>query len=442
MDKEDPYSCFLFLFINFSWQSVDTWSLGIIVFFMLSVAGLLNGYEVAFFSLEETHLDLDPLGHSIVAKVIFLFRQKSFQFRITLLLLITLFNFSAVILLLELLERFSIFDWQPFSFPFIESILASLIVLYGCILLPRIHASSRKNFYLQTLSLPLLLFFRLLFPLTLPLSYLRQWLLYPTEQERKKASFEELKQAIDQAETTNKVATEERQILKALVNLSNIPVRAIMRARVDIKAIDINAKGEEVFEKIKEYRYSRLPVYQKDIDQIVGILYVKDLLPLLNNPTGNWQNLIRKPYFVPATQKIDKLFETFKQQKLHIAIVVDEFGGIAGLVTLKDILEEIFGEITEEDKSEQCLFSQLSENEFIFDGKTPLLDVCKITGLDETVFESIKGDSDSLGGLILELEGRFPEVGEVISYGPFQFQIEAVTSTAIKRVRFTMLKKQ
>lgn len=407
---------------------------------MLILSGILSGYEAALFSLTKNELnDFSRIWPPSVTRSVNWFQERPRQFWATNLLLLRLFQIGSVIILCNLLDRLPFTILPFFSFPIMELVMGSLSMLYLTLLLPRALAHGKKYFYLQTFSPFLYWLFRTLGPVASPIAGLMGRLYNPDNLERRKARIEDLKLAINKAQE-QKASVEGKKILKALVNLSNIPVHSVMRARIDIKAINLASTTEEALKKVTVYGHSRLPVYENSYDQIVGVIYVKDLLSLLANPEADWRALIREAYFVPATQKINQLFEVFKEKKMHIAIVVDEFGGTAGLVTLEDILEEIFGEINEEGDDDNLTYSQISENEYIFDGKTSILDICRITGIDDSSFENIKGENDSLGGLILELEGKFPQKGETIAYGAFRFLIESVTPKAIQRVKFTILR--
>lgn len=210
-----------------------------------------------------------------------------------------------------------------------------------------------------------------------------------------------------------------------------------MTSRVDVKAINITESFEEVTAMINEYNFSRIPVYEENLDDIEGILYIKDLLPLIKDFDGqsNWKDLIRKAYFVPETKKIDDLLEEFKSKRLHIAVVADEFGGTAGIVTLEDIIEEIFGEINDEFDENELIYSRLSDNVYVFEGKFPLTDLCKVAELPDSSFDKVKADSDSLAGLILQIHGKIPKNGDKIVHEDFEFIIESVSKSRIKRVK-------
>jgi putative hemolysin len=286
--------------------------------------------------------------------------------------------------------------------------------------------------------------------LALPLIMMR-WFFYPVSRlliritgfidnrislKEDQTSLEDLKHAIDLA-SSGEEDREEKDILKGIVNFSNIPVRSIMRARVDVIAAEINTPLEALIEHINAHNYSRLPLYEENLDHVIGVLHIKDLLPLMreNSEDMDLRSLLRPAHFVPENKKIDALLEEFKSRRLHMAVVVDEFGGTAGVVTLEDVIEEIFGEISDEFDSEDWVYTKVSESIYVFEGRISLNDVRRIVDLDEKVFEDARGDSDSLGGLILEIHGKIPTPGEVISYRHFDFHIEAVSKNRIAMVK-------
>jgi gliding motility-associated protein GldE len=251
---------------------------------------------------------------------------------------------------------------------------------------------------------------------------------------------DELTHAIDI--TSEKDAPkQEKKLLKSIVNFGNISVNQIMRQRPDIAAIEINASFNTVLKQINDTGYSRLPVYDGNLDQIKGILFTKDLLPYLNeNDNFNWQSLLRKPFFVPESKKIDDLLKDFQKNRVHLAIVVDEFGGTSGLISMEDILEEIFGEINDEFDEDEHIFTKINDNTFVFEAKILINDVCKYMELDTNVFDEARKEADTLGGMILELNGDLPEEGKEINFGDFTFKVEAVDKRRIKRIKVTRKK--
>jgi len=245
---------------------------------------------------------------------------------------------------------------------------------------------------------------------------------------------DEISQALEL--TSDHELSDEKDILEGIVKFANKSVEEIMRPRVDVVSLDIKNTFPEVLEVILESGYSRIPVYTNSFDNISGILYVKDLLPHNHKAnTFKWQTLIRPPFYVPETKKINSLLEEFQKNKVHLAVVIDEYGGTAGIVTLEDILEEIVGEITDEFDEEESLFSKLSKDTFLFDGKSLLVDFYKTVECDDSVFNDIKGEADTLAGLILELKGEIPAKNEEILYKQFKFTIESVDNRRIKQIK-------
>jgi gliding motility-associated protein GldE len=251
-------------------------------------------------------------------------------------------------------------------------------------------------------------------------------------------SMDELSDALELAKQTT---DEDQSILKGIVKFVNLYVREIMTSRVDVVGADITLKFRSLIELINESGYSRIPVYEKNFDNIKGILYIKDLLSHIQKPdTFNWQSLIRPPYYVPETKKIDDLLKEFQTNKIHLAIVVDEYGGTSGIITLEDILEEIIGEITDETDEDETLYTQIDNQTYVFEGKAQLNDFYKILNLDEHVFDEIKGDADTLAGLILEIKGEFPGKNDMIQYNDFEFRIVAVDKRRIRKIQVTIIK--
>lgn len=246
----------------------------------------------------------------------------------------------------------------------------------------------------------------------------------------------EISNAIEQA---SERLNEEEDILKGIVKFANIDVSQILKPRVDVVAIDISAPLDDVLKTVIESGYSRIPVYSKNFDDIKGILFVKDLMPYIDEKNSfRWQTLIRKPYFVPDSKKVKELLTEFQAKKIHMAIIVDEYGGTIGIVTLEDILEEIVGEIADEADEDDKFYTQISENTYVFDAKVLLNDFHKILHSEPTIFDAVKGDADTLAGLILELKGEIPEINEEIEYKQFVFKIEAADSRRIKQIRVTV----
>jgi gliding motility-associated protein GldE len=250
-------------------------------------------------------------------------------------------------------------------------------------------------------------------------------------------SVDDLSSALDLA-GENDTKEEEKRILRSIVEFGNIQVKEIMKSRVDVTALNQSTTFEEVKKVVISSGYSRIPVYKENFDTVIGVLYIKDLLPFLNHEDFNWSNLIRTPFFVPEGKMIDDLMREFQEKKIHLAIVVDEYGGTSGVVTLEDIIEEIVGDINDEFDDDGIQFSKLDNSNYIFEGKTSLNDVLKTIDGEIDFFDDIKGESDTLAGLILEMKGNIPENGEELNYEHYLFTVESVDKTRVKRVKITI----
>jgi gliding motility-associated protein GldE len=270
-------------------------------------------------------------------------------------------------------------------------------------------------------------------PVTFLLIYSSSFVKKRTGTRRSNISMDDLSDAL---ELTSDDFNEDEKILKGIVNFGNINVSAIMCSRIDVTAIDIKWGFDKIVQVIINSGFSRIPVYSGSFDSVKGILYAKDVLPYTNNPGSfKWQALLRPPYFVPETKKINDLLKEFQTKKIHMAVVIDEYGGTSGIVTLEDILEEIVGEISDESDESQPLFRKLDEKTYIFEAKILLNDFCKVFDIEEDLFEEVRGESETLAGLILELTGEIPQKDQVIKYGEFVFRIESADRRRIKEIR-------
>ncbi len=308
-----------------------------------------------------------------------------------------------------------------------------ILLLFGEIL-PKVFATRFPLFFVRSTAFPLAVLEKIVHPLnrilTSPASMINKRL----HKQHKNISIDDISQALEL--TSEKGISEEKEILEGIVKFGNKSVVEIMCPRVDVVALDMKTSFAGVLEVINTSGYSRMPVYAESFDNVRGILYIKDLLPHTGKAGNfNWQSLIRPPFFVPETKKISSLLEDFQKNKVHMAVVVDEYGGSSGIVTLEDVLEEIVGDISDEFDEEETFYTKLSDKKFLFDGKTLLVDFYKITGCDEALFDEVKGDADTLAGLILELKGEIPPVNEKIDCKNFRFSIEAVTNRRIKQIK-------
>lgn len=402
----------------------------------LAFSALMSATEVAFFSL--THAEREEIATSRLPEDLKIHRLLRDPAKLLAAILIAnnFFNVAAVILSsIILAELQQVYGWTDTLKFFIEiGLITFLILLFGEIS-PKVFASRRQIQTARALSGFITTLYRILYPFTTLLTRSTRFISNTPVQETEALSRRDLRHAIDLTSGAES-PEEEKDILKGLVNFSSITVRNIFRARVDVKAIDIQTTFPDLVIAIQEFGYSRLPVFEGSLDSIKGILYVKDLLSLLNE-SGNpsWQHLIRPAFFVPEGKKLNDLLEEFKSRRLHIAIVVDEYGGTSGIITLEDVLEEIFGEINDEFDTEAPDWNKISDQEYVFEGRILLNDLIRAADLPEEIFVDLKGESDSLAGLILEITGAFPVAGRKIEIGPVEFMVESVSPSRIKRVR-------
>jgi putative hemolysin len=418
------------------------WALLLLFLVLLALSFIVSSSEVAYLTLNDSELErLREDDSEAASRVLRMIggRKAAERLLATILLTNNFVNVAAILVATSILNS----QTQNLSLSnglimFLEvGVITFMLLLFGEIV-PKKYARLNRVRLAKTFSL---IMTRLAWVTSVPARLLTQSTNFISIQIEKRAnendtSIDDLKRAIDLT-VSDEESKEEKEILKGIVNFGNMPVRSIMRARVDVEALEWNTPFEEVIAFINTHKFSRYPVYEDSLDQVKGILHIKALLPLLhqNQPDIYWQDQISDAYFVPENKKIDDLLEELKKRRLHQAIVVDEYGGTAGIVTLEDIIEEIFGEILDESDPIETVFRQIDTNEFIFEGRVPLHDMRKIARLDDEVFEDVRGDSDSLGGLILELNGKIPKAGEVVSFQHFDFFIEAASRSRIIRVK-------
>lgn len=423
-------SCILY---NFSLLNIVL--LLIIIVFLLFVA-LVSGSETAFFYLSiEEKANIKKKYHNISQLL-----KTPDKLLATILVANNLFNVSLIILLTSFLN--SIFDFSHnvvLGF-FIEVVLISFLLLFFGEVIPKGYATRFPMFFIKTTT-P---FYTAIIPLFSPISFLliKTTFLFKKNivSQEKTLSIEDISQALEV--TTANLDKGEKKILESIVNFGNTDAKSVMQPRVNVCAVDINSSFSNVLKNIKESGYSRLPIYEDNLDTIRGILFIKDLLPYIDNSEFKWQSMIRQAYFVPETKKIDSLLEEFQKKKVHIAIIVDEFGGTSGIITMEDILEEVIGEIQDEsDGEEQKNFIKINDSKFIFEGNTSISEFCEVMNINEVLIDEHKGEADTLAGLILELKGEMPIKNEVIGFNNFLFTILNVDLRKIYKVCVEIKKK-
>lgn len=406
---------------------------------LLACSAFTSASEIAFFALSLNDLEELKKSNKKNDKVILQLREKPDYLLSTLLIFNNLVNVSIVIVASELLYCILGVNIDEVVKFLIDTVLITFIVLLFGENMPKIYASSNPLQFARKAALPLSILGKILYPIS--------WLLVkPTSRVKRlekhantSVSMDELSQAF---ELTSNEIKEDKEILEGIIKFGNINTVGAMTPRVDVVAISDTASFKEVIDLIINAGYSRIPVYQENIDEIRGILYVKDLLPHIDKPDFDWRTLIRKPFFVPQTKHINTLLEEFQQNKTHIAVVVDEFGGTAGIITMEDILEEIVGEITDEyDEDEGRMYVQINENTYLFEAKILLNDFFKIKDIQRADFEDSIGEAETLAGLILELKGEIPDQETEIDFKQYKFTIVSSDKRRIKSIKLTISDK-
>jgi putative hemolysin len=311
-----------------------------------------------------------------------------------------------------------------------------LILLFGEVL-PKVYATNQATKLIRFMAAPMLLIERIFSPFSYLLINSTSFIDKKVKKNKESLSVEELEHAFEITEDA--LQREERNILKSIVRFGNTDVKQIMTARTFAKAFEQEISFEELLKQAKDIGYSRIPVYKETFDIVLGILYLKDLLPFIDRKNFEWKKLLRQPFFVPENKKIDDLLKEFQRKKVHLAIVVDEYGGTSGIVTLEDILEEIVGEITDEFDDEEIKYSKIADNDYIFDGATSLIDVYKVMRIDGEEFEVAKGEADSIAGFIIEQAGIIPKKGEKVKFLNYEFTVMASDKRKVKQIQLTII---
>lgn len=436
---DDPYPSY-HLLAQISELSVSYLIFNSLLFILLLIgSALVSGSEVAFFSLSNDDLDTLQLDQSSTAKKVIRLVETPKNLLSTILILNNLINIGIVTL--TTFVSWSIFGMNATGIIIIivQTIGVTFAIVFFGEIVPKVYAA-KASMQFSLIMAPSISFFSIILkPISIFLMAMSNLIEKNIQKRGYSLSVNELNQALEM--TTEDTPEEERDILKGIVNFGTLTVKQVMRSRMDITAIDEEMDFHELMDKINKSGYSRIPVFQETIDNISGILYIKDLLPFIErDETFAWKDLIRKSFFVPENKKVDTLLKDFQLKRVHMAIVVDEYGGTSGLVTLEDLIEEIIGEINDEfDDTDDIFFQELDPNTFIFEGKVSLNDFCKKLELDSQLFEEVKGENESLGGLLLELNSKLPKNGTKIRFEDFEFTILAVDARKIKKVKVHLI---
>ena len=403
---------------------------------LLIFSGLISGSEIGFFALspnDKSQLkDSNIKRHKLILQLI----GSPKMLLATILIANIIINITIIIISSLIFTNYLKFNSTVLNF-FIQIICTTFLILLFGEVIPKTYANRNPLLVSELMAIPLVFIQKVLYP-ACNLLVKSTNLINENIHKKSSLSLQNLTTAVN---LTSDTEEEEKKFLEGIIQFGQTDVKQIMKARIDIVALNINTSFDEVINVILESGYSRIPVYENDIDQIKGILYIKDLLPNFDIKNFDWKNVIREPFFVPESKKIDDLLKEIKERKIHLVVVVDEYGGTSGIVTLEDILEEIVGDISDEFDQEDIIYSKLDNNTYIFDGKTSLNDFYRVFDIDGKEFEKNKGESDTLAGFLLEKIEKIPEEGQSIQFQKFKFIIEKINKTRIVSIKTLLSKK-
>jgi len=393
--------------------------------------------EVALFSLSKKDLsDLsqnNPTKHNVIHQLL----GKPKKLLATILIANNFLHIAVVVLFSFSLDKlFSMIAIPAVKFGVEVLLVTFLILLFGEVL-PKVYASRNNVKFASFIAFPILLLSRILSPVSYPLRGISSFIQEKLGKQKTNFSVDHLSQALELT-STEETTHEEQKLLEGIVSFGNTDTKQVMSPRIDIFALEIDAPFSEILPKVIDKGYSRIPVYEDNIDNIKGVLFVKDLIPYINSEDFDWKTLLREPFFVPENKKLDDLLKDFQSMKSHLAIVVDEYGGTSGLVSLEDVIEEIVGDISDEFDEENISYSQIDEKNFLFDGKINLKDFFRVIPVNEDIFENRKGEAETLAGFILELLGNFPKKGQKIAFENCLFTIVILDKKRIKKIKVTI----
>ena len=434
------------LFLNF----IDPHLLfgGVSLVILLVCSALISGAEVALFSLSKSDLEPEENTPSKALETIIALLHRPKKLLATILVANNFINIGIVLLFASLSEHLfkgvnSELDLVFFKIDlvfFIEVIIITFLILMFGEILPKIYANRNNLKFSKFMARPLKILDVLFAPISMPMRRLTLMIHKGLGKQKSNLNVDYLSQALEltSEEDTTK---EEQKILQGIVSFGNTDTKQVMRPRIDIFALESSLKFEAIIPKIVAHGYSRIPVYEDSIDSVSGILYAKDLLPHLQKKEFNWNSLLRAPLFVPENKKLDDLMVEFQEKKIHLAIVVDEYGGTSGVVSLEDVIEEIVGDISDEFDDDDLIYSKIDENNYVFDGKTALKDFYRIIKLkDESIFENHKGEAETIAGFVLEISKSFPKIRSKIKFNSYTFVVEGIDNKRIKQLKVTLQK--
>ncbi len=405
---------------------------------LLIGSALISGSEVALFSLSKSDIKskLDLKSFNIISNLL----EQPNKLLATILIVNNLINIGIVILFTRIGESLFVNINSPILKFILEIVVATFLILLFGEILPKIYASRNNINFSRLIAYPLRILDIMFSPLSFPMQKFSNYIKDSLAIQNSNISIDQISHALDLTRPED-TTQQEQKILKGIVNFGNIETKEIMRPRIDIFALEMGINSEEVLRSIVATNFSRIPVYDDNLDKIIGVLHIKDLLPFLDTKEFKWKELLREPLFIPENKKLDDLMLEFQEKKVHLAIVVDEYGGTSGLVSLEDVIEEIVGDISDEFDDDNLLYSKVDDNNFIFDGKTSLHDLCRIVKIDKEIFDEYKGDAETIAGFILEISNSFPKKNSKINFMKFIFKIESIDKKRIKQIKLTILNK-
>lgn len=410
---------------------------------LLVCSALISGAEVALFGLSGTEINEIKDQKTDKSQILIGLLERPKKLLATILIANNAINIGVVLIFNligdTLFSEINTILFQIVSVRFLlEVVVATFLILMFGEILPKVYANRNRMSFSYFMVYPLKVLDFVFSPLSLPMRSGTIFLYNKLGKEKSNLSVDHLSQALEltsEGDTTK----EEQKILQGIVTFGNTDTKQVMRPRIDIFALNEQMKFPEVLDEIKKNGYSRIPVYSENVDNVLGVLYVKDLLPYLDRKSFNWMNLVREPYFVPENKKLDDLLADFQAKKNHLAVVVDEYGGTSGIVTLEDIIEEIVGDISDEFDDEDLVFSKLDDYNYVFEGKTTLKDFYRVIKLeDEGAFEDNKGESETIAGFVLEMAGSFPKRGEEVIFQDYKFVVESFDKKRLKQIKVTL----
>jgi|TARA_B110000259_G_scaffold155281_1_gene176277 gliding motility-associated protein GldE len=411
----------------------------VLIILLLIFSALISGSEVAFFSLSSTDLKKANSSKNKSLQLIYSLRNNPRRLLAVLLVSNNFINI-AIVLLFSSFGDALYFDSLPFwlNFVFEVGLITLFILLFGEIL-PKVYANRNPISFSKKMALPIQILDKyIFFFLTIPMSKITEFIQKRLVFKSTNLSVDKLSDALDLTDK-NDTSKDEKKILKGIVSFGSMETKQVMRPRIDVFSVSKDISFEELIKQVRKKGYSRIPVFEEKIDMVVGVIYLKDLFPHLDEKNYDWNKLIREPYFVPENKKLDDLLKEFQQLKIHLAVVVDEYGGNSGIITMEDIVEEIVGELNDEFYQDDLLYSKIDENNYIFDGKTNLKDLYRaIKVSDETIFENKKGESETIAGFILEQIGYFPKKGKVLKINNVKFIVQEIDRKRIKKIKIIL----